>query len=370
MFSPYGELREIHIIRGTDGSSKGCAFVKFANRQSAVTAIEVFNDFTPGGATKPFVVKFAVGKKPGNFDTSDGLLTPAASASTVSSSILGGIATMGQLAASSALSPASVTQASLLSASSLSALSPQWQHSQSPQILQQPSHLLQQQLLDRSISQQPRLVQQGKQHEQQLPLHLQSKPIFSPHEDHDDTDLLARQFAHTSLDSQLNFSSTNQAENSLLLSAFEGDGSDAYPAYGRSRQPDPLSHYSRSALAQPQHESHQWSQSMLNQQSQHQKFVGHYSAHQMQPQTSFVSRNNDSGGGDSRYDVHASNFAREALLRKHNSNVKPPEGPSGANLFIYHLPRDLTDADLVITFSWSFPISGHIPVPYVRSTPV
>jgi len=31
--------------------------------------------------------------------------------------------------------------------------------------------------------------------------------------------------------------------------------------------------------------------------------------------------------------------------------IRPPEGPSGANLFIYHLPRDLTDADLATLFA-------------------
>ena len=31
--------------------------------------------------------------------------------------------------------------------------------------------------------------------------------------------------------------------------------------------------------------------------------------------------------------------------------LRPPEGPSGANLFIYHLPRDLTDADLATLFA-------------------
>ena len=34
-----------------------------------------------------------------------------------------------------------------------------------------------------------------------------------------------------------------------------------------------------------------------------------------------------------------------------NSNMRPREGPPGANLFIYHLPHDLTDADLATLFS-------------------
>jgi hypothetical protein len=33
------------------------------------------------------------------------------------------------------------------------------------------------------------------------------------------------------------------------------------------------------------------------------------------------------------------------------ASQRPPEGPPGANLFIYHLPRDLTDADLATLFA-------------------
>ena len=33
------------------------------------------------------------------------------------------------------------------------------------------------------------------------------------------------------------------------------------------------------------------------------------------------------------------------------SNARPREGPAGANLFIYHLPHDLTDADLATAFN-------------------
>jgi RNA recognition motif-containing protein len=98
MFAPYGELREVHIIRGPEGSSKGCAFVKFVDRDAAMVAIEDMNELippvsaeyiflkqyeavqrfphtmllrllfilfysTPQGSTRPLVVKFADSKK-------------------------------------------------------------------------------------------------------------------------------------------------------------------------------------------------------------------------------------------------------------------------------------------------------------------
>jgi len=40
-----------------------------------------------------------------------------------------------------------------------------------------------------------------------------------------------------------------------------------------------------------------------------------------------------------------------SLVGARHSSTKPPEGPPGANLFIYHLPHDLTDADLATAFS-------------------
>ena len=47
MFAPYGELREVHIIRGPEGTSKGCAFVKFVDRDAAMVAIENVNELIP-----------------------------------------------------------------------------------------------------------------------------------------------------------------------------------------------------------------------------------------------------------------------------------------------------------------------------------
>lgn len=47
MFISYGELREVHVIKGMDGSPKGCAFIKFADRNSAIAAIEDLNGTIP-----------------------------------------------------------------------------------------------------------------------------------------------------------------------------------------------------------------------------------------------------------------------------------------------------------------------------------
>lgn len=63
IFSSYGDLREVHIIRGPDGSSKGCAFVKFEDRNAALVAIVDLHDSMPMGSNRPLVVKFADTKK-------------------------------------------------------------------------------------------------------------------------------------------------------------------------------------------------------------------------------------------------------------------------------------------------------------------
>ena len=60
LFSPFGVIKEIYIIRNADGSNKGCAFLKFEDNDSALAAIEALNDkVTMEGATRPLIVKFA-----------------------------------------------------------------------------------------------------------------------------------------------------------------------------------------------------------------------------------------------------------------------------------------------------------------------
>uniref|UniRef100_A0A3Q3FV39 Cugbp, Elav-like family member 1 n=2 Tax=Labrus bergylta TaxID=56723 RepID=A0A3Q3FV39_9LABR len=60
MFSPYGQIEECRILRGPDGLSRGCAFVTFTARQMAQSAIKSLHQSqTMEGCSSPIVVKFA-----------------------------------------------------------------------------------------------------------------------------------------------------------------------------------------------------------------------------------------------------------------------------------------------------------------------
>ena len=47
MFGAFGEITEIHMIKGADGQPKGCAFVKFIDRGAASAAIDMMHDTVP-----------------------------------------------------------------------------------------------------------------------------------------------------------------------------------------------------------------------------------------------------------------------------------------------------------------------------------
>ncbi|XP_077424009.1 CUGBP Elav-like family member 2 isoform X3 [Vanacampus margaritifer] len=60
MFSSFGQLEECRILRGPDGQSRGCAFVTFATRAMAQNAIKTMHHSqTMEGCSSPLVVKFA-----------------------------------------------------------------------------------------------------------------------------------------------------------------------------------------------------------------------------------------------------------------------------------------------------------------------
>jgi CUG-BP- and ETR3-like factor len=60
LFSQFGEILEIYMIRNADGTSKCAAFLHFAIRDGAVRAMEALNNsVVMDGATRPLIVKFA-----------------------------------------------------------------------------------------------------------------------------------------------------------------------------------------------------------------------------------------------------------------------------------------------------------------------
>uniref|UniRef100_A0A8C7GXA9 Cugbp, Elav-like family member 1 n=1 Tax=Oncorhynchus kisutch TaxID=8019 RepID=A0A8C7GXA9_ONCKI len=65
MFSPYGQIEECRILRGPDGLSRGCAFITFTARQMAQSTIKSMHQSqtmevsVEPGCSSPIVVKFA-----------------------------------------------------------------------------------------------------------------------------------------------------------------------------------------------------------------------------------------------------------------------------------------------------------------------
>ncbi|XP_020086848.1 RNA-binding protein BRN1-like [Ananas comosus] len=60
IFSKYGNIKDLHILRGSQQTSKGCAFLKYETKEQAVAALDALNGiYKMEGSNVPLVVKWA-----------------------------------------------------------------------------------------------------------------------------------------------------------------------------------------------------------------------------------------------------------------------------------------------------------------------
>ncbi|XP_022959132.1 flowering time control protein FCA-like isoform X2 [Cucurbita moschata] len=70
IFSPYGVVDDVYLMRDEMKQSRGCGFVKYSQRDMALAAINALNGrFTMGGCDQPLSVRFADPKKPRSGDS-------------------------------------------------------------------------------------------------------------------------------------------------------------------------------------------------------------------------------------------------------------------------------------------------------------
>ena len=341
IFSCYGELREVHLMRNQEGSSKGCAFVKFAKRESATTAISMLHDVVPVGSTRPLVVKFANCKS--RYYHHDN--APAAG----NSMLFGADGLRGPLYGN-----AEVPQVNLADMA----------------IRGQQSNLLRQggggggglqgNPYSQGLGNGPHYAGAGGGGGMQSQLSHQSKPYYQNHHQGGGGRFQQQDQAMSSEKSFGQQQLYRNSPGSDDLAAGQFYGSSDLPLAGKgesSLNPNAMYHYGGGG--DHRHDlkggGHPYSQPGMHMQNGHMGGGGQYrSAAQGQGGGSRAAQMglNGAGGAGGQF-----GFSRDpsdgSLSHGHNEsgNSKPPEGPDGANLFIYHLPRDVTDSDLGTLFA-------------------
>ncbi|GER31432.1 RNA binding protein [Striga asiatica] len=73
IFSPYGRVEDVYLMRDEMKQSRGCGFVKFSQRDMAQAAINALNGtYTMSGCDQPLTVRFADPKRPRAGDSRSG----------------------------------------------------------------------------------------------------------------------------------------------------------------------------------------------------------------------------------------------------------------------------------------------------------
>ncbi|KAF1887656.1 hypothetical protein Lal_00040710 [Lupinus albus] len=70
IFSKYGRVEDVYLMRDENKQSRGCGFVKYSNRDMALSAINALNGiYTMRGCDQPLIVRFADPKRPRHGDS-------------------------------------------------------------------------------------------------------------------------------------------------------------------------------------------------------------------------------------------------------------------------------------------------------------
>lgn len=78
LFSSFGTVEKITLVRGPEGKSRGCAMVQFKSWSEAEKAMESLNGTSPleGGKGRPLVVHFANPRRTANSQTTEPAIAP------------------------------------------------------------------------------------------------------------------------------------------------------------------------------------------------------------------------------------------------------------------------------------------------------
>jgi len=329
MFHQFGPIEDCTVLRDDSGVSRGCAFVTFANRQIAIVAIKAMHhSLTMEGCSSPLVVKFADTQKDKEHKKMAAMQTSLWSLSSVPAAAAVCPSYVPTLMSAPAVSSAAV---SMLGSPLTMTTSQQQQQQQSTAV-------------NNSLYSLQSLIAQQQQ-QQYLALQQQQQQHYIPHDALNGTVLAttAPDLSSSADMSQLTLMSLLQQQQSSALTGSLGTGlglqSYAVPSVQSpltTTTPGLLTNYAPADNAA-------YMQSM-----------------QITPAPANL--NTLAAVSGQQQQQQAVNNNTLAFLTTTGGKIKTAEGTSvrpgsvggmetvNNNLFIYHLPQEFTDADLVSTF--------------------
>eukprot|EP00092_Neocalanus_flemingeri_P019405 GFUD01021019.1.p1 GENE.GFUD01021019.1~~GFUD01021019.1.p1 ORF type:complete len:517 (+),score=105.37 GFUD01021019.1:119-1552(+) len=317
MFLQFGAIEECTVLRDDNGISRGCAFVTFSNRQVAIVAIKAMHhSLTMEGCSSPLVVKFADTQKEKEHKKVQQVQTNLWSLASINSNGLNGLSP-GYLQTGQGQSPSSNCMGGLLGSPLTVG---------APQLTSQLSQLNNNTLL--SLQQ----LLTGQQQQQLLgtPSLSAYTPSMGlgqqllPHQDTTNGALLGNQ----------NFATYDLAQYRALLQPGLITGSfqqplSSHPYLSLGQSTSPLNNTS---LDDSLANCLPYMQTQQNAISSLPTHVSSISSHQ--PSGASTIGSILSGG----------------KMKTPDGSYNSSSGPDGANLFIYHLPQEFSDSDLIQTF--------------------